>query len=216
MTDDARDSETVEIDPAGIDVQDDATEQIKSSRRLRRLRRLPRLPRTPRLPGVRHALNSKFVPPILIALMVITGGAASWIYFKQCRPDQQTDSSVKQTVVSAASDATVAVLSYAPDTLDQDFANAKSHLTGDFLTYYNQFTEQVVGPAAKEKSLKTAAHVTGAAVSELHPDSAVVLLFVDQTTTTKDSNQPSLAVSSIVVNLTLINGNWLINKFTPV
>jgi Mce-associated membrane protein len=53
-------------------------------------------------------------------------------------------------------------------------------------------------------------------VSELHPDSAVVLLFVDQTTTTKDSNQPSLAISSIVVNLTLINGNWLINKFTPV
>ena len=90
-------------------------------------------------------------------------------------------------MVSSASDGTTALLSYSSDTLDQDFASAKSHLAGDFLTYYDQFTQQSVGPMAKEKSMKTAARVTGAAVSELHPDSAVVLVFVDQTTTTKDS-----------------------------
>ena len=78
--------------------------------------------------------------------------------------DQQTDPSVARAVVNAASDGTVALLSYSPESLDKDFATAKSHLSGDFLSYYNQFTDQIVAPAAKQKSLKTTARVLGAAV----------------------------------------------------
>jgi Mce-associated membrane protein len=50
----------------------------------------------------------------------------------------------------------------------------------------------------------------------LHPDSAVVLVFVDQTTTTKDSPQPTLVISNVWVTMTRINGNWLITKFNPI
>ncbi|MBX9638340.1 MAG: hypothetical protein K2X97_01005 [Mycobacteriaceae bacterium] len=96
------------------------------------------------------------------------------------------------------------------------FASARSHLTGDFLSYYDQFTQQIVAPAAKQKSLKTSAHVMRAAVQELHPDSAVVLVFVDQSTTSKDNPEPSTAASSALVNLALVDGKWLITKFTPV
>lgn len=160
--------------------------------------------------------SGKVIPAILAVLLLISGGVATWLYFKQYRPDQQTDSSVVGTVASAASDGTVAVLSYSSDSLDQDFANARTHLAGEFLTYYNDFTQQIVTPAAKQKALKTTAHVTGAAVSELHPDSAVVLVFVDQTTTIKDNPQPSLALSTVVIHMTRINGTWLITKFTPV
>jgi Mce-associated membrane protein len=63
-------------------------------------------------------------------------------------------------------------------------------------------TEQIVASAAKQKSLKTTAHVMGAAVSELHPDSAVVLVFVDQSTTGKDKPNPSPAASDVLVSLT--------------
>lgn len=103
----------------------------------------------------------KIVPAILIALLLLSGGGATWLYFKQYRPDKQTDASVATAVVNAASDGTVALLSYSPDSLDKDFATAKSHLSGDFLSYYNQFTEQIVAPAAKQKSLKTTARVLG-------------------------------------------------------
>ncbi|OOK79011.1 hypothetical protein BZL30_2006 [Mycobacterium kansasii] len=100
--------------------------------------------------------------------------------------------SVARAAVSAASDGTVALLSYSSDTLDKDIAAARSHLGGDFLDYYNQFTQQFVVPGAKQKALKTTAKVMRAAVSELHPGSAVVLVFVDQSTTTKDNpNRPS-------------------------
>lgn len=158
----------------------------------------------------------KPVPVILFLLVVLSAAAATWLYFKQFRPDQQTDSSAARAAVTAASEGTVALLSYAPDTLDKDFATARSHLGGDFLSYYDQFTRQIVAPAAKQKSLRTTAQVMGAAVSELHPDSAVVLVFVDQSTTSKDNPDPSMAASSVLVTLARVDGTWLITKFTPV
>jgi Mce-associated membrane protein len=195
---------TTEIDDSvtdetlGDEAEADAGARIKGPRR--------RLPRRLR----------KILPVVLVLLLLISGGVATWLYFKQYRPDQQTDASVARAVVRAASDGTVALLSYSSDSLDRDFAAARSHLAGDFLSYYDQFTQQSVAPVAKQKSMKTTAKVTGAAVSELHPDSAVVLVFADQATTTKDSPQPSLAVSSVLVHMTRVNGTWLISKFTPV
>lgn len=153
---------------------------------------------------------------VLAVLLLISGGVATWLYFKQYRPDQQTDAGVSRWVARAASDGTTALLSYAADSLDQDFAAARSHLGGDFLSYYDQFSTQSVAPVAKQKSMKSTAKVTGSAVSELHPDSAVVLIFVDRVTTTKDNPQPSVAVTSVLVGMSRINGNWLITKFTPV
>ncbi|MDT5145752.1 MAG: Mce-associated rane protein [Mycobacterium sp.] len=165
--------------------------------------------------GISPAVR-KTIYVLLTVVLLATGGVATWLYFKQYRPDQQTDAEVRQAVVSSASDGTTALLSYSSDTLDQDFANARTHIAGDFLNYYNDFTQQIVAPTAKQRSLKTTAHVTGAAVSELRPDAAVVLVFVDQTTTTKDSPQPSVAVSSLVVHMSRVNDKWLITKFNPV
>lgn len=180
------------------DEDEDSTELSE-----RRRRSLP--------PGLR-----KIVATVLIVLLLISGGVATWLYFKQYRPDQQTDTNVARTVARAGSDATVALLSYSYDSLDKDFAAARKHLTGDFLSYYDQFSQQTVAPMAKQKSMKTTAKVTGAAVSELHPDSAVVLVFVDQVTSTKDSPQPSVAVSSVLVRMSRVGDKWLITKFTPI
>ncbi|WP_437339848.1 hypothetical protein [Mycobacterium asiaticum] len=155
------------------------------------------------------------VPAILTLLVLIASGVTIWLYFQYHQPDQETSPSVARAAINAASDGTVALLSYSSDTLDKDFANARSHLSGDFLSYYDQFTQQIVAPAAKQKSLKTTAHVMRAAVQELHPNSAVVLVFVDQSTTTKDNPQPSSSASSVLVNLGLIDGKWMITKFTP-
>jgi Mce-associated membrane protein len=65
------------------------------------------------------------------------------------------------------------------------------------------FTQQTAAPAAKQKSLKTTARTMRAAVSQLRPDTAVVLVFVDQSITTKDSAQPAVAASSVLVSMTL-------------
>ncbi len=149
-------------------------------------------------------------------LLVASAGVAAGLYFTQYRPDRQTDDPAPKAVIAAASEGTVSLLSYAPDSLDRDLAAAKSHLTGDFLTYYSKFTEQIVAPAAKQKTVKTTASVVRAAVSDLHPDSAKVVVFLNQTTTSQDRPDPTHTASSVVVSLTKVNGTWLISAFDPV
>lgn len=219
-TDDAGDvrdvepSEGVEIDGATSEIdeptiaaetrRDDAV-AVSMTKPARGIRRFPRWLR-----------RAKLVPAVLAVLLAASAGLAAWSYFALYRPDQQIDPGVAHAAVTAASDGTVAILSYAPDTVDKDFATARSHLTGDFLSYYDQFTQQIVAPAAREKAVHTSARVMAAAVSELHPDSAVVLIFVDQQTTSRDRPDPSMSASSIRVTLTEVDGRWLISKFDPV
>ncbi|MBV8860679.1 MAG: hypothetical protein JO259_02305 [Mycobacterium sp.] len=158
----------------------------------------------------------KLGPVILVLLLLIVGTLAGWLYFDQFRPDQQTDDAATQAAVGAARDGTIALLSYKPETLNQDLAAAKSHLTGDFLNYYDQFTKQVVTPAAKQKAVTTTAQVVGAAASQMHPDSAVVLVFVNQVTTSKERPDPAMASSSVLVSMIKVHDAWLITKFDPI
>jgi Mce-associated membrane protein len=154
---------------------------------------------------------------ILVAIALVTSaGVAAGLYFFQFTPQQQTNTEATNGAIEAAKNGSVALLSYSPDSLDKDFATAKSNLTGDFLSYYTQFTEQIVTPAAKEKKVKTTASIVRAAASEMHPDSAVVLVFINQVTTSKENPDGAFAASAVKVGLTKIDGRWLISAFDPV
>ncbi len=164
----------------------------------------------------RILLHGSVFPTLLMLLVTTAAALAAGLYYFQYRTDRATDLAAAKTAISAATDGTVAILSYSPDTLDHDFSSAKSHLTGDFLSYYNEFTQQIVAPAAKQKSVKATAVVPRAAVSELRPDSAVILVFVNLSTASVDKPQPTFSESSVVVTLAKVNGAWLISKFEPV
>lgn len=156
------------------------------------------------------------IPALLAVLLVGSAAFAGTLYVKWYRPDQQMTAAVSDGVLKAATEGAVAMLSYAPETMDKDFANAKSHLTGDFLKYYTNFTQTVVTPAVKEKSVKTQATVARAAVSELHPDSALVLAFINQITVSKQNPDGSFAQSSVKISMSKVDGQWLISAFDPV
>nr|WP_090343589.1 hypothetical protein [Mycolicibacterium malmesburyense]CRL74669.1 twin-arginine translocation pathway signal [Mycolicibacterium malmesburyense] len=167
-------------------------------------------------PKSSHAVRRHLSAILLTLLLVISAGVAAWLYNFQYRPDQQTNADAQKVALEAAKSGTVALLSYAPESMDQDFSNAKSHLTGDFLNYYTQFTEQIVTPAVKEKQVKTSAAVVEAGVAEMHPDTATVLVFVNQTTVSKENPDGAFAASAVKVGLTKSDDRWLINKFDPV
>jgi Mce-associated membrane protein len=152
---------------------------------------------------------------IVVVLFLASAGVAAGLYFFQYRPDRQT-AEAASVALEAAKNGSVALLSYSPDTLDKDFAAAKSNLTGDFLDYYTKFTEQIVTPAAKEKQVKTSAQVVQSAVAEIHRDSAVVLLFINQVTTSKENPDGAFAGSAVKVGMKKIDGRWLIDAFDPV
>jgi Mce-associated membrane protein len=152
--------------------------------------------------------------PIVLTLLVVgaTGFGGGYFYFVY-RPDLQTDRAAAHQVIKAASDGAVALLSYSPETLDRDFANAKSRLTEDYLAYYQRFADQIVGPSAQRGQVTTTATVVKAAVSELQPNSAVVLVFIKQKTTSKAKPEPVVTSSSLKVAMTKVKGSWLIDKF---
>jgi Mce-associated membrane protein len=153
---------------------------------------------------------------IALTLAVVGAvGLAGGLFFFRYLPNQQTNDAAAHAAVRAASEGTAAVLSYSPENVDNDLALAKSHLTGDFLKYFNDFGRYFLAPAVRQQGVKASATVVRAAVVEMHPDSAVVLLFVHQTSSNKDKPEPVLTTSSVRATLTKVNGSWLISKFEP-
>ena len=154
-------------------------------------------------------------PILATAFVAAVIGVAVGLFFFQYRPDQRIDDAAAHQAVQAASDGAVAVVSYSYDNLDRDFAKAKSLSTGEFLAYYNKFSQEYVAPAARQGKITATAKVVRAALSELHPDSAVVLVFLNQNTASKEKPEPLVTASSVLVTLTKVNGTWLIEKLDP-
>lgn len=117
--------------------------------------------------------------------------------------------------VQAAKDSTIALLSYKPDTVEQQLTAARDRLTGEFRDEYTDLTNNVVIPGAKEKQISAVASVPGAASVSADPGRAVVLLFVNQTVTVGDG-VPTDTASSVRVTLVKEDERWLISEFEPV
>jgi Mce-associated membrane protein len=161
------------------------------------------------------SLLSHWRPALLLASVVASVALAAFLFLTQYLPDRKVDAAAARRVVAAASDGAVAALSYSSDSLDRDFATARSHLTGDFLAYYDKFTKDFVVPGVRDKHLTQSVVVVRAAVSELEPDSAVVLVFLNETTASKDKREPLMTPSSVRITLTKVDGSWLISKLDP-
>lgn len=131
------------------------------------------------------------------------------------------DSGVRQSAIAraesvqAAKDSTVALLSYKPDTVEQQLTAAQDRLTGEFRGEYADLTKNVVIPGAKEKQISAVASVPGAASVSANPGEAVVLLAVNQTVTV-GNGVPTDTASSVRITLDKIGDRWLISKFEPV
>src|ERR1700761_8537501 len=155
-------------------------------------------------------------PVSLTASVVASVALAASLFVVQYLPDRKVDAAAARQVIAAASDGAVAALSYSSDSLDRDFATARSHLTGDFLAYYDKFTKDFVVPGFRDKHLTQSVAVVRAAVSELEANSAVVLVFLNETTVSKDKPQPLITPSGVRITLTKAGGTWLISKLDPV
>lgn len=150
------------------------------------------------------------VLPGLLLVLALTAGALKW---QDSTVRAATTASVES--VQAAKDATVALLSYKPDSVEQDLTAARDLLTGDFRDSYAQLTEDVVIPGSKQKQISALATVPAAASVSADPNHAVVLVFVNQTTTI-GQDRPTDSASSVRVNLDKVGNRWLVSGFNPV
>lgn len=160
--------------------------------------------------------TTRWIAAALAGLLVAVAALTCWLYFGVLRADQQLGPAAEQAVMTAAADGAVAVLTYAPKTMEQDFAAAENHLTGDFLSHYIDFTQKVVTPAVKEKEVQTVAAVVRKGIVSLRPRSAEVLIYLNQTTISKTNPDGAFSMSSVKVGLEKHDGRWLISSFDPV
>jgi Mce-associated membrane protein len=127
----------------------------------------------------------------------------------------RNDAVARSESVRAATDSTIAMLSYKPDTVDKDLGSAGDRLTGHFRDSYASLVNEVVIPGAKQKRISAVATVPAAASASLTGNHAVVLVFVNQTTVI-GNDPPTNTASSVRVTLDKIGQRWLISDFTPV
>jgi Mce-associated membrane protein len=150
------------------------------------------------------------VLPALAFLLAIGAGALKFM-----NDGVRTSDTARDESIQAAKDSTVALLSYKPETVEQQLTAARDRLTGEFKDQYTDLTNNVVIPGAKQKQISAVASVPGAASVSANPGEAVVLLFVNQTVTV-GTGVPTDTASSVRITLDKIDGHWLISKFEPV
>jgi Mce-associated membrane protein len=150
------------------------------------------------------------VLPALALLLAMAAGYLKWLN-SSVRDSQEA----RIESVRAATDSTVALLSYKPDTVDKDLGGARNRLTGSFKDTYTSLTHDVVIPGTKQKHISAAATVPAAASVSATANHAVVLVFVNQTVII-GNDAPTDSASSVRVTLDKIGDRWLISGFDPV
>ncbi|WP_197376653.1 hypothetical protein [Mycolicibacterium baixiangningiae] len=150
------------------------------------------------------------VLPVLALVLAVAGGYLFWRDAEADRADQAREDSVR-----AARSITIAMLTYEPQTVEQQLGAAKEQLTGAFRDTYSSMIDTVVVPGAKEQQISAVTEVPAASSVSADADHAVVLLFVNQTVAVGE-NAPSNTASSVRVTLDKVGEQWLVSEFQPI
>ena len=148
--------------------------------------------------------------PAAALLLAAAAGYLKWVDSS----DRDTEVARAQSV-QAAIDGTVAMLSYRPDTVENTLSAARDRMTGTFRDSYASLTHDVVIPGAKQRHISAVATVPAAASVSATETHAVVVVFVNQSTTI-GNDPPTDTASSVRVTLEMVHDRWLISQFDPI
>ncbi|MFD7319671.1 hypothetical protein ACFV9D_01055 [Streptomyces sp. NPDC059875] len=152
---------------------------------------------------------------VLVVLGVVATAMLGWKYREAERTAQ-----ARTAALTAAHKAAPAVLSYDYRHLDRDFAAARTHLTDPFLDQYAKTTHTVVAPTAKQYRGVVKATVAkppggdaapAASVVSASPDRAVILLFMNQLTTSTQVTTPRLDLNRVRMTLISTPQGWKVS-----
>jgi Mce-associated membrane protein len=128
--------------------------------------------------------------------------------------DAQAVERATRTAPPAAEAAAAAILAYDFRSLDADQDSAVRFMTKDFATEYADTFERVVRPAAEQNKARVTATVQASGVIRATPDTARVLVFVDQSTTSKANRQPQVALNRVEMSMVREGDSWLVDDIS--
>ena len=150
---------------------------------------------------------------LLLAMIAAAAGGFGYLTW-QTKIAAHTENARAQSV-RAATDGTIAILTYRAETVDKELNAARDLLTGSFRDEYTKLINSVVIPGAKQNRISATVSVPAVASITATPNHAVVLVFVNQTTLFSDT-PPSSTSSSVQVTVDKVDNRWLISQFEPV
>ena len=156
--------------------------------------------------GARRADVVSLVALLLAVSLTLTAG----LLVLRARAEAAVERARHQGQASAES-AAVDLLSYDYRHLDRDFARARRSLTGRFADDYAATTEKVVRPTAEQVHAVVRAEVAASSVVRASVDQVVVLLFIDQTTTSTRLQEPKVDLDRVRITLQPRAGRWLVS-----
>lgn len=168
--------------------------------------------------GAGTKANSSVLPKVLAAVaavLVIALAVIVGILANGYRDDRATEQA-RTDAVAAATEQAAAMLSYNYNEVDQQLAAAADGLTGDFRDEYTKLMTETIAPGAKEGKLTTEATVQAGSIVSATPDDAVVLLFVNQVTTSADVPDAATTGSRVRMEMHRDGDRWLTGRLTPV
>ncbi|MFE1594497.1 h domain protein [Nocardia sp. NPDC058705] len=145
----------------------------------------------------------------LIAAIVL--GISGFRLWQQDKTEQ-----ARTDAMSTASRTVSAMFTYEPATVDTELPRAADNLTEEFRAEYLKLIQQAIAPGAKEKQLTVKATTQAEGVVSAEPEHAVVLLYLNQLTTSKDSPQGTTSGSRVRVTLDKSDNRWLVAQVTPI
>jgi Mce-associated membrane protein len=150
---------------------------------------------------------------LLAGLLVIALAALSafGLVAYRVRAGAALETARDQASAAAQHDA-VAILSYDYRHLDANFAAARKTLTGSFARDYRATTSSLVRPGAQQYHVVVKAEVAANSVVSATATKVVVLLFVNQTTTSTRLTGPRVDLNRVRLTLVKVDGNWLVNN----
>ena len=145
----------------------------------------------------------------LIAAIVL--GVSGYQLWQQDKTEQ-----ARTDAMSTASRTVSAMFTYEPATVDTELPRAADNLTESFRAEYLKLIEQAIAPGAKEKQLTVKATTQAEGVVSADPEKAVVLLYLNQLTTSKDTPNGTASGSRVRVTMDKSGDRWLVAQVTPV
>jgi Mce-associated membrane protein len=150
--------------------------------------------------------GSRLLAVVLAALVVLAVAGTGYLAW-QLRKEAQTDEARTEALL-AARDAARLLFSYDHTRLKEDFQAGLATTTGEFREEYDRTTRDVVTPVATEYDAVVAAEVVESGVVSAERDEVVVLVYVNQTTTSTRVEGPRIDQSRVRMALRPVDGEW--------
>lgn len=158
----------------------------------------------------RAAKFTALLAAVLLMLIVVVGFLGYRVWENEQAERARTEA------VHAAGERAVAILAYDHNTVEETLPAAAAGLTGSFRDEYETLIREAIIPGALEQQLWVDVTVAGSSVVSATKDSAVVLLFLNQVTTSRDNPQAALTASRVRAHMEKSGDQWLMAGLTPI